>query len=711
MRKSATILAVAAVLAAWLPARAAPAQGKSGEEKPQSKIGRPLTLEEVQKWTGRHPRLFFTAADVAALAARRNEEPFKEVFGTLLRRADRHLDIPAEEVGNAEYQARDQMSHILQRLAFAGLMTGQRKYGRKAVELMLALGERGFPFHGTAEDGAGDLLVGLALAYDWSYHMMATEERSAIRQQVKQLANALAVLLGPEGGAYGKMAYRPGAAGHHVVALCGGGLGMISLALRGETSRELTNSWQASGDHCVRSYLHDALLSDGAGVEGFDLTMYALHAALPYVIARRTMDHVDVAEGTALSSVPWWYVHEWLPGPTMLPLGESGLGLGCEDALAAMFAAVPGDPVHAWFYDHTHGSVGRKTFGMAEESLGSGDVATYLWYPGPPKALDLASKLPLGKRFPSSGTAYVRSGWSLPGGEVVASFHCPSRAHLGRWQMDVNQFTLYAYKAGWAIDSGCGWRVREGKALITPSAGSEGHNLMQVDGRHAARPFGRLLAFLDDKDWALSVGDGSAAFALTCFRRYLAVGKRDGLARYVVVVDEIDPGDYLEHEYVHYLHTASANKVDVAGKTVSMTAPDGATAQFAVLWPRDAKLSVAELETLTAGSHPRIEVRHKTAGKFYYVSVLVPRAAGDEPPVVITPVFDSEGAAAFRVKIEDVEDRVCILTAKGAVPPEGFGKQKHRFQFTNGAFEKSLLFDLEEPGHDVPSSSGAPPSP
>ena len=676
-------------------------------------VSRPLTLAEVQAWTGRHPRLLFSSDDVAGLRARRDKPPYDMICRRLLVLADRHLEIAPDDVAKPRYQGRDQMSHILQRLAFVGLLTGDSKYTRKAIDLLLALGERGFPFHGTGEDGAGDLLIGLALTYDWTYHAMSAAERSQFRQQVTQLAIALNRLMADDGGLYGRLARRRGAAGHHVVALASGGLGLVSLALRGEANREFTNTWQLAGDLGVRSYLRDAFGADGAGIEGFELSTYGLHAALPYLVARRRMDKEDLTQGTAVAQAASWYVYELLPGPAMLPLGDSGRTLGAEDAMAAMFAAVPGDPVHAAVYEATHGSGGRKMFGTADETFCAGDVMTYLWYPGEPAAFDPAGRLPLGRQFPSRGMAYVRSGWGAEAGDVVASFHCPSRAHLGRWQQDVNQFTLYAYKAGWAIDSGHGWQMRGRDSSLTPSGGSQGHNLMQIDGRDAAKPFGRMLVFMDEKDWALAAGDGAAAFGVPMFRRFFAVGKRDGRARYVVVIDEVDPGGEAgaEHEVVHFLHTGAGNTVDVAGQVARITAPDGAVGQFAVISPRGAALRVADFEVMDGTKHPRVEVSHKPVGKFLYVAVLVPRAAGDERPVVIRPVFDAEGAVAARVTVDGVEDRICVLADTGARPPEGFGRQRHRIQLTNGAFSKSLLFDLEEPGHDVPGPDGPTPVP
>ena len=664
-----------------------------------------LTLEQVRLWHGRHPRLLFRSADLAELRARRAAEPYRRIYKTLLWRADRHLLIDPAEVGKKEYRGRDQMSHILQRLALVGLLTGERKYSRKAVVLMTALGEQGFPFHGRSVDGAGDLAVGLALAYDWSYDFLTAEEHRALRRQLDALGTELSRLMSPDGGAYGKLAHRRGAAGHHVVALAGGGLGLMSLALRGEVNRNSTNTWQATADTCIRNYYRDALGSDGAGIEGFDLTMYGLHAALPYTIARRRMDKVDLGDGTALGSVASWYVYELLPGPAMLPIGESGDGLGAEDSLAAMFAACPGNPLHAWFYDATHGAAGRDTFGTASESLGSGDVMTYLWYSTAEKIENPSKHLPLGKQFPSRGVSFVRSGWGDPAGDVVVSFHCPSRAHMGRWQMDVNQFTLYAYKSGWAIDSGYAWReaAEGGEPSLTLSGSSQAHNLFQIDGHDAIRPYGRTLAFVDDKDWALAVGEGSVAMDVKTFRRYLAVGKREGKARYLIIVDEIEPEAEGVHSYRHFLHTARGNKVEAAGRVARITTADGAVGQFAVISPRGVTLKVANFPTLRSGIHPRIEVSHKAEGKFFHVAVLVPRAKGDGRPIIIRPVAESDGAIAFHAKVDGIVDRVCILTRDGAKPPEGFGTAGHKLQLTNGALKQSLLFDLEEPGHDKPS--------
>ena len=51
--------------------------------------------------------------------------------------------------------------------------------------------------------------------------------------------------------------------------------------------------------------------------------MYGLHGAAIYTLARRRMDQVDLAEGSAVRAAPSWYAYELLPGGATLPLGDS----------------------------------------------------------------------------------------------------------------------------------------------------------------------------------------------------------------------------------------------------------------------------------------------------------------------------------------------------------------------------------------------------
>ncbi len=695
------------------------------ERPPAPSASRRLTMDQAQAWHGRHPRLLLTAEDVAALRARRTTQPYDRIAEMLLRRADEHMALAPADVGKAAVTGPDPMPHVLQRLAMAGVLTGDRAYSRKAIAMLAALGEQGYPRRDRSVAGAGDLAVGLALAYDWTYQVMTPAEQRTIQRQLAALAAEIQASMSPDGGAFGKLAAQEGMAGHHAVALGGGGLGLLALALRGEAHYLQSNAWQATAEACLRAYYRDAFGSDGAGIEGFELTLRALGAALPCTIALRQMDGVDLASATALGSVPVWAAYELLSGPATLPAGESGGDLGSQDAMALMFAACPDNDAHAWLYDVTHGSRGRASFGRAAVGNpsfvgpGAGDVMTLVAYCGArPDAQPPA--LPPAKQFPSAGLAYFRSGWGDPAGDAVVAFRCLPRPHLGRWHLDVNQFIFHAYGWGWAIDSGPGWDVIDAEPTLTATVGVAAHNLFQMDGREAAAPCGRTLAFLDDNaGWGLVIGDGSNAMGVKTFRRYLVVGKRDGRPRYVVVIDEIDPapvgeaaatpGEPPVHQYRHFLHTGAGNRVTLSGRVATLTTPDGGTGLFAVVSPPEATLKVADFRTHAMGTHPRIEVQHATAGRFYFVAVLIPRAAGDERPIAVRPEGRPGPAITFRVTADGVTDRVCVLTTPEARPPDGFGTARHRLQLSRGDLTQSLLFDLEEPGHDAPSAADSTP--
>ena len=60
-------------------------------------------------------------------------------------------------------------------------LSGDPKYGRRAIDLLSALGDAGFPFWTQEQDlGLGDLLGGVGLSFDWTYQMMTPAERAKI---------------------------------------------------------------------------------------------------------------------------------------------------------------------------------------------------------------------------------------------------------------------------------------------------------------------------------------------------------------------------------------------------------------------------------------------------------------------------------------------------------------------------------------------------
>lgn len=686
--------------------------GGSGDTGDGVGVGSELTPQEARSWHGVHPRLFFSQGTIQQLHRRRGQQ--NKLYDLLLKMADGEMSLKADEIG----QHRERLLRAMPRLALAGVMSGDTRYTSKAIELLGAQLSDTEPLN---DAYAGRLLGSLALTYDWTYQAMSAQQRRDIARRLSVTGGNFHSLMTHEKSLLGQLLRLPNVAGHHRLAEAAGGLGLVALALRGEANLNFVRPAMINCDIAARAYLRDAFGADGAGIEGYETTMSSLEALLPYILARRQMDSVDLAEGSAVGMVASWAVYELASPGRMLPLGESGRGsfVTSASALALLRELSKERQAADWLSGQLCGEDGWKEI---EESGAetAADIWQMLYGDGTAKAASPEGKLPLVKLFPSHGMGYGRSGWLGEGGDVLVSFHVPQRAHLGKWQLDVCNFTYEAFGVGWAIDSGPGRQKENGREALTARAHSGGHNLLEIDGAGQGLPLGRMTAFHDEPDWLIAIGDGSNSYGVKCFRRWLVVGKRQSRVRYVVVIDEIDPGDSGQHVYRHFLHTAAGNKVEVAAGEATISSPGGATARYAVISPeaKELKLSIGDFPQAGAGGHPRIEICRSGRGKTVMVSVLVAdgvagktdgggksgESAGVGEPngaekVRATINVDKTGpAVAFRVTVDGVEDRICFLADDEARPPYGYGSAKHRLQLKSGEAKKALLFDYSESG-------------
>lgn len=214
---------------------------------------------------GPHPRLL---VDEDGIAEIRDKVAAGGVhaaaWASLEAQAEQHLTYVNPEVVRANvglegganglekpYALQNEMPTYLMDLGMAYQVSGNERYGQHAIDLMLALGDAGFPYWCCQDLGVGGLDTGLALAFDWTYDMMTSEERAEIIGDIARYEDLLLdrMLFNPT---------HPAAryATSNWQGVTAGGAGLLSLALTGEAGApDRNDTYIAAAMDLVEEYL------------------------------------------------------------------------------------------------------------------------------------------------------------------------------------------------------------------------------------------------------------------------------------------------------------------------------------------------------------------------------------------------------------------------------------------------------------------------
>lgn len=509
----------------------------------------------LQPATTQHPRLLFSPADLPTLRSRiaaggvpaaawqRVEE---KAEGHLLRvqpeliRSD--VGDPIQQNTGTDlqglqkpYALQGEMTSYLIELGFAYQISGDQRYGRHAIELLLALGDAGWPFWtGGIDLGIGDLNMGVGLAFDWTYQLMTTAERTAIVRSISAHQDTLFVR--------SMFEYHNEASEYRTsnwAGVLGGGTGLLLLALRGEPDaphgfdspegpaipgREPGTNFPARhyefADYLDKAaskagnYLNFGFDAQGAGHEGHTYAFYGLDRATPFAVALRREGLGDLFAGTGAANVARWRAFEQLPGEgqNFVNINDSTRTAGGVGLEALMFAIDPDNGVAQWNWRRTAGGLGENYYNDAhipapvaddfcplDRVLDApvvsaacpalvhthGNVWAALFYRTPAETpeVDPANVGPLSVHYPATGLVDTRTGFGRESHEVISTFQARRNAREGHFQYDGGNFTLYGEGARWAIDPGsacvaCGHPYGGGP----PEGYPDFHNTIVVDG-------------------------------------------------------------------------------------------------------------------------------------------------------------------------------------------------------------------------------------
>ena len=250
------------------------------------------------------------------------------------------------------------MPTYLLNLGLAYQLSGDVRYGRRVVDLLLAITDANYPYWCCQDLGVGALLYGMGLGFDWSYELMTPDERQQIVSAM-WTAEHEAFLFGRTLGYNPTNPYAANLEIGNWMGVTAGGAGLTLLAIRGEpgiptkTIRPF-ETYLTRALERTRSYFVHGVDPQGANHEGLTYAYYGLKNSVPFAFAARRDGYEDLIAGTGLPAIARWAAFEQLPGEgqNFIPLNDSQRESLVEFE-AIMFAIAPTNGVAQWLWQRT----------------------------------------------------------------------------------------------------------------------------------------------------------------------------------------------------------------------------------------------------------------------------------------------------------------------------------------------------------------------
>jgi len=627
-----------------------------------------------------HPRLLLTDAAVAALRKRTQRDPqvravldqyvdnARRIIESKARPLDALLEFTADSdltgtPWRAGFEGRVRtVCRTIEQTAAAWRLTGDRKFAEFAKQRVLPAAQRLPPDFEGFKRGfyytRSFWVRTLAFAYDWLWPVLSEGERRGL--QTVLLDFVFDIHGSSQTGGWGRRPlhrvwnWDPG-----LMGACG----LAMLALEGET-RTAEEAILFDCRRHVRDYLTLGIDFDGCGHEGPNYLGYGIGSAVHFAEILREQGRGDLFTETNWRLIPVWLAAETLPGGGRWNnLSDCGHGqqaapvltytCGRLAALAANdpprdgerwssdprnqpldylqhFSETPGPlrlsygalaKVMEWVWRNGPGRVKPTQFGP--ESM----LAWLLWYRPLPRLDDPQKFLDPTLHFRGRGLVVCRTGYGPD--DVYISVEAGPHA-AGHDQADKGSFTLYAYGADLAIDSGYG---NDGDPY--KSGSSFAHNVVLIDGRGQPMRYhnqsnGWITGFLHSKalDWIRADARDAWSFrydrdwnlVLThpvrrAERQFVFVRPADGIPPYLVVFDDIAK-DRSRRLYTWQWHLSGIYEVDLKGRPWT-TRP--------AAWCSKVLTSTPNMHDATA----EFEVRINERGRYILVGLV--RAGGPTP--------------------------------------------------------------------------------
>jgi len=587
-------------------------------------------LDRVQ---ASHPRLFFTDAEAAGLRTKiEGDALLRGAYGHLLAGADATMGqdpVKREKVGKRLLGVSRRCLQRVSYLAFAYRMTEERRYLERAEREMLAAAafEDWNPSHFL---DVAEMTAALAIGYDWLYHGLGEEARTAIRGAIvgKGLETSM------KGGGWVRTT-------NNWNQVCHGGLVLGALAVL-EDQRGLAERVIARAIENVPRAIHE-YEPDGVYPEGPSYWSYGTNYNLLLVAALESVLGSDfgLLAAKGFLKTPEFYLHATGPTGRYFNFSDCGARGGVSPAMH-WFAQRRGEPSLLW-----HEKEKLEQF-AAQKPSASGDRMLpflLLWSQridavSPPQALHWKG----GGRTP---VAMFRTGWRNDATYVGIKGGSPSSNHA---HMDTGSFVVDMKGVRWAVDLGSQgyhglesrgidlWNKRqESERWTVFRLNNHSHNTLVVDGQlQQVKGKGTITRFSDAPDRPFAVVDMGPVYEgqLAGARRGVRL-----LGESVLIQDTIKT---LVHAASVRWAMATQAAVTLEGGRQAVLRQDGQAMSLRVLSPGNAMLAVYDIEKPPRdydGENPNtrmvgFEVRLAASTAATWAVLLEPGTASDTQPAL-----------------------------------------------------------------------------
>ena len=546
-----------------------------------------------------HPFLFYDQEDIPKIREKAKSPYFQNYTADLIFLADTMLKKYPDNT-NFPFAENPNYQTISETLVMAYLLTGEKKYSRKAIELTktfvndhylkVPIRDSGkFQDHLANGNSISFILNTLAVVYDSLYREMTDKERFLVRKGLAYFCKiTYEMAITKEYGLGFHKNYRAGGMG---------ALGLACLAIKDDTRLEV-HEWLDKAMRVSIAWCNVAIKPDGVYPEGTTYLYYMLRNQLLFFEALKRDSGVDYFHRTNLKDALIWTLWSALPWNYEFDNFSDGrYSIFMHDIPFILQNNFPGYGDFLIYKVHGEKLRYRSNpwailFGHQPEKIdlqsnsgnNTGFWSSLFGSSQNKHVFNPTRQLGFSKLFPEGGVAGFRSGWG--NNDTLLLAYATDYEYASHSQADRGQFNLYAYGKKWAIDSGYGNDAK----IANSATPSEAHNIVLIDGKGEAfdptmRQSGTFADIVDFvADPALGYVKINQKPAYDYFVRYYYLNKKPynpvikafrniifvngpETPPYTLIYDDLRK-DNNSHKYTWQFHTDPGNLINVQSNSV-----------------------------------------------------------------------------------------------------------------------------------------------